>query len=278
MRIIVVIAVDIMIQVVYKQPVQQAQKGERIIPTGQKMPWLQAVEAAGEKGLPSNVLHDETLVRSDVWKQLPEYYPAWAREVLVYPEKGGKFMRGEDVVDGYTDDKGRQWVFPASQIPEAAIGKNGIALFVNPQRVEVEGSKVTIIADPQSITVLDGFMQKSGWGKVDEKTRVPVSSHESLAYEQKRYLWRLDTAGVRPLVRGDYLIDSRRGVVANGRPDDRSGVAQAGSSLEEAAPKATAAAEQLKLLRAEKGEAIEVTLPTGQKLKLAEASAEVVKG
>ncbi len=262
-----------MTQVVHK-PVQLAQKSEGIIPTWQNMPWLQAVEAAGERGLPSNVLHDETLVRYDAWKQLSGYYPAWAREVLVYPEKGGEFRRGEDVVDDYTDKKGRQWVFPSSQIPEAAIGKKGVALFVNPQRVEVEDNKVTIIADQQSITVLDGFMQKSGWGKADEKTGVPVSSDESLAYEQKRYLHRFDTAGVRPLARCDYRPD----VYADCRPDTKFGVAQVGPGLSEAAPKATAAAEQLKLLRAEKGEAVEVTSPTGQKLKLAEASAEVVKG
>jgi hypothetical protein len=97
---------------------------QMITPIGKDAGWLDARELVRNKGgLPSNVVHDNILVRSEDWKQLrgPGYYAAWAREVLVYPEKNGTFKKGNDVVDAVKDEKGRQWVFPASSIPSTAF-------------------------------------------------------------------------------------------------------------------------------------------------------------
>jgi len=196
-----------------------------IIPSGQNLGWLEAREAVKDKGgLPSNVLHDDVLVRSEAWKQLGVYYPAWAREVLVYPAKGDTFKKGEDVVDVHIDEKGRKWVFPASFIPEEAVGKEKVGLFVDPEDAKVEdyNGEPAVIIYPKSIVVLHGFIQESVVeGRVDEDTRIPLEVApevaEKLAEDQKRWLYRRDGAGVEPLVRyaGGALEIVRRGVTAD---------------------------------------------------------------
>jgi hypothetical protein len=112
-------------------------------------------------------VHDDTLVNSDAWVQLKMQgyygiYGAWAREVLVYPEPYGKFAKGKDIEDAIPDDLGRRWMFPASSIPENAIEKGKIALFVKPQVVECDDERVVILSQPEAITVVTGFMQKDG--------------------------------------------------------------------------------------------------------------------
>ena len=201
--------------------------------------WLDAYEVTKSKGgLPSNVLHDEYLVMSEKWKELPGYYAAWCRELLIYPEQNGLFHKGVDVIDEYKDDKDREWIFPAKYIPKSAISKQGVALFVDPERVELTNDKVII--HPKKVTVLNNFPQKDKWSNADIKTRVPLEVTDAelkkLPDNQKRYLYRRSGITVRPVAR-DFGIgyDFRRGVNANGRPDNRLGVAyvQGASSKEE---------------------------------------------
>jgi hypothetical protein len=185
-----------------------------IVPTGQHLKWLEARNAVRDiGGLPSNVLHDDVLVYSNDWESLASmrkgdhYYPAWAKEVLVYPEVNGKFKKGIDVIDNYNFFEGRPWVFPASSIPEIAIGKEKVGLFVDPHEIEVSSKRVVILAKPESVMVLTPFLQKSGHGKVDDDTRVPLEAFlEGLSAEQSRYLARYDGQGVRPLSRYYYGV------------------------------------------------------------------------
>ena len=147
-----------------------------IIPTRQNMGWLKARESVKDKGgLPSNVLHDEYLNGPEArYKTVHGYYAAWAREVLVYPQKGGQFKKGKDVVDAFKDESGREWVFPASNMPEEAVGRQKVGLFIDPEHVEVSDKRVVVLAKPQSIIVLSPLIQESGQtGLVDDKTRVP---------------------------------------------------------------------------------------------------------
>lgn len=223
----------------------EVQKRQVIKPTGENAGWLNARKSVQDKGgLPSNVLHDDVLVK--LWPTLSEpekaklrgYYAAWAREVLVYPAKEGQFKKGKDVVDAHKDEQGREWVFPASSMPEEAVGRDKVGLFVDPQNVEVNSKRVVVLAEPKSIVVLTPFIQSNGgMGLVDEKTRVPLEVApevaERLTEDQRRWLYRVDGAGVRPLVRD---VTGRRYVYAlYGRRDCAFGVAYVG--LEEAAPK-----------------------------------------
>ncbi|MEK6981756.1 MAG: hypothetical protein AABX38_02395 [Candidatus Micrarchaeota archaeon] len=219
----------------------QVQKRQVIVPTGQDLSWLEARKAVKEKGgLPSHVLHDDYLVGSEKWKELPSgYYAAWAREVLVYPEQSGQFRKGIDVVDVNKDNAGREWILPASSIPEQAIGRAKVGLFIDPEQVEVNDKRVVIL--PKSVVVLEGFIQESGTaGKVDEKTRVPLEISkelfDNLSDSEKRWLFRISGVGVRPLIRGfDRYGIYGQGVSADRGHDNGYGVAYVG--LEEAAPK-----------------------------------------
>lgn len=191
-------------------------KTRQIIQTGQRLSYIEAFNSVRDRGgLPSNLLHDDILIRSGDWKQLKSYYAAWAREVLVYPEQKGKFKKGEDVVDAYGDEAGRTWVFPASSMPEEAVGKIGVALFVDPQNVRIDGKRVIIEADPKSITIISPFLQENGWGKVDERTKVPLAlAPDTGEFDARRYLWRINGIGVRPIVRDRDGIGDRRTVYA----------------------------------------------------------------
>ena len=211
----------------------------KIVPTGQDMGWLDARNAVRDKGgLPSHVLHDQYLVGSERYKEFPgSYYAAWAREVLVYSAKGEVFQKGKDVVDAIKDDKGRKWVLPASSMPEQAIGRKNVGLFIDPEQVEANGKRVVVLAQPKSIIVLGispelgSFIQESGnAGKVDEATGIPLSVSQelfdTLDDNQKRWLYRIDGAGVRPLVRYVGYGNVRSDVDAGGRGhNDSLGVA-----------------------------------------------------
>ena len=204
-----------------------------IVYMGKDLSYLDARELVKEKGgLPSNVLHDDILVRSEDWRQLnaQSYYAAWAREILVYPQKGDEFKKGIDLVDSAKDDKGREWIFPAYSMPEIAIGRKGVGLFVDPQEMEVNDKRVVVLVRPESIVVLDSFIQNNGeMGRVHEATRIPLyvdkALRDQLTEEEKRRLYRIDGACVRPLVRYyDAGFYDRRGVDAGYRHDYGFGV------------------------------------------------------
>ena len=197
-------------------------KRQIIVPTGENLGWLKAREAVSDRGgLPSHVLHDDILVK--LWPVLSEpekaklrnYYAAWAKEVLVYPEKGGQFQKGKDVVDAHKDDSGRKWVFPASGMPEEAVGRAKVGLFVDPETVEVTANRVVVLASPKNVIVLSSFIQTNAqMGQVDERTRVPLEVAEWFTDDQKRWLYRIGGSGVRPLVRDVEGVGGRRGVYA----------------------------------------------------------------
>lgn len=150
---------------------------------------------------------------------------AWARELLIYPKINGEFKKGQDVIDEFRDNKYREWIFPASNIPELAIGRKEVGLFVNPQNIEIKDKRVIILAESESVIILTPFIQKYGGatafaGKVDEETRIPLNTNkeewENLKDDQIRYLYRNKGAGVRPIERsasgypfGGRLIDAQ---------------------------------------------------------------------
>lgn len=211
-----------------------------IIPTWENACWLDGrVKAASRGGLPSTVLHDDILVK--LWpilsasekEKLKRYYPGWAKEVLVYPEKGGVFKRGKDIVDEYIDNLGRSWVFVSSDIPEQALKKRRVGLLVDPEDTSLENYKgrSSIIIHPKAISVVEGLVEISGSsGIVHEETRLPLEVPpkvlKTLPAEQKRCLWRADGPGVRPIIHVicDCIV-GRTYVGAGSKPDKTFGVA-----------------------------------------------------
>ncbi len=178
--------------------------------------YLEARKAAEPYGgLPTNALHQKTLVETDDWKslELKGYYPAFAREISVYPESGETMKKGEDVIDAFPDNKGRKWIYPSYLIPDEAIGQSGKALMVNPRKIIEEEKEVTVIADPnKDVTILSHFPQSS------DRTRI---------FGPGNFVLRVSGAGVRPLVRSFLGFDEynlRRNVVVGCRLGSRFGV------------------------------------------------------
>jgi hypothetical protein len=216
----------------------------KIVPLGCKAGYLEARRMAKARGmkLASHVLHDDILVRAYDWRKLDGLYPAWARELVVHPEKDGAFAKGKDVVDSQTD-----WRLPAQYLSDPRfvnvdVFRPGISLFVDPADVIEEQGRVVVI--PASILVLHPFIQQNrDCGKADETTRVPLAtskeSSAQLPEGEKRWLRRIDGVGVRPLVRGQGVhfcgYDGRRDVVGNYRPDSNLGVAVENDSEGDAA-------------------------------------------
>lgn len=193
----------------------------RIISINRELGYANAFNLLRDRGrfLPSNLLLDRILARPvyqnrTEWKKLAGYYyTLWVRELLVYPEPDGVFERGKDVMDSYKDLSGRVWLFPVSSIPQEALDMKGVGLFVYPKCIKADSGRVIVEADHKEVIVLKNFLQKNGWGKVDEETRVPVglSSEREVSYSE-RYLRRTEGVGIRPIVRG---LDNDKRLVIN---------------------------------------------------------------
>lgn len=183
--------------------------------------YLEARSMVSERGLklPSNVMHDDWLVRTKGWKKLWDGYPGWAEEIIVYPEKNWLFQKGRDVRDSEIG-----WILPSSYIPREALERKGVGLFVRPESIERETSG--IIVHPAKIVILHPFIQENGGcGSVDEETRVPLDLPGRK--RDLRRFYRIEGAGVRAIVRlicsseNDYW---RRGVSGLYGPKDLFGV------------------------------------------------------
>lgn len=214
-----------------------------IVPTEKMQPWLHARLAMDKKGrrMPSNADYDRVLVGADAWMPIKGVFPAWTDTVLVYPEKGGEFKGGEEAVDALKDGMGNSWVFSVASIPMDAIGKKGVAICIDHPKIKLIENKVVLSAGTEStVTVLRNFIQENGTaGRVDERTRVPLESDtRGLLPDQIRRLYRVNGAGVRPLVRvcDGYIVD-RWAVNAHYRQDYRYGIAQLETVSEAAARK-----------------------------------------
>jgi len=128
--------------------------------------------------------------------------PAWARELIVHPEKNGKFRKGEDVIDPQSG-----WCLPACYLSDPNhvdkdVFRRGVGLFVEPEEIKAQNGRVVVI--PASIIVLSPFIEdasESGiTGKADEATRIPLAV-EIDDDSERRILMRKDAIAVRPLLR-----------------------------------------------------------------------------
>jgi hypothetical protein len=214
---------------------------QTIIPTTKKAGWIEARRMTKDKGgLPSHLLLDDYLVRTENWHDLLNDLPMeikiaachdlkerlkgldirecltissiyklidfriWARELLIHPEEDGQFKKGEDVFDSQKDKKGRIWILPADQVPEEAIGRKRVGLLIDPEDVSEGNGRVVV--HPRSSVLLDRFIQEPGKdGKVNEQTRMPQEIKgelwNKLSKDEKRRLFRINGIGLKPIFR-----------------------------------------------------------------------------
>ncbi|HSB47221.1 MAG TPA: hypothetical protein VLD37_04340 [Candidatus Bilamarchaeum sp.] len=203
---------------------------ERIVSLGVKADYVNARKLAAFRGLKlaSNVLHDRFL-SSDGWEGLKEAYPAWAGEILVYPEKNGSFTNGKDVVDSETG-----WVLPGSFVPSEAASLPGTGLLVTPAGLEENGNAMgSVIIHAGHVRVLRGLLQESGFSCAME----PASGIPLLGLppsDERRSFWRIPGAGVRPIMRScrkSWCLDGSKEIHADIDPLDVLGVLAAASDI-----------------------------------------------
>ncbi len=185
------------------------------------LPWLEARELVRERGgLPSNVQFDDML--RGLLRQkgvVLSFSPAsgraisnfdhwWSRNVIVYPAAGSHFARGHDIVDTLSDKLAispKSWVFPAACVPESAIGRKNVALFIDPESVTVAQDRVIIEARRELVAVLEHFGDKSEFsGPVDKATRIPQAKDlgaNPQSSPMRGRIWRHVCDGVRPIAR-----------------------------------------------------------------------------
>lgn len=204
--------------------IMNRKKPGQIYPTSKNVGYLEARQIAKAKNafLPSNVLHDNILLRSDKWKGIAKLggYPMWADEISAHPAKGGGFLRGVDIVDKETG-----WILPFSEANSSADSeftrRKRVGLIVTPEEVSVEKGKV--IVHPKSIIVIYNRVEIFGVaGQVDERTRTPINiglgtfasqlakNIDPLPSEDLRWQYCFEGEAVRAIKR--YMHDFRRGI------------------------------------------------------------------
>ena len=198
---------------------------KRLVTSDLRFNRMDAQQYAKENGktLAAHPLLDEGVMSRAV------KYVVYAREFTAYPASGKVFKKNKDIVDPETKSR-----IPLEFVKDLDIFRPGIGLVADPKDLDTHKKTGGIVVLPESIIVLDNFIQKGDeWvkGKPDEKTMVPLAVSEglwnSLSDDEKRYFYRVSQQGVRPLVRVYYSLgyDGRQVVNAVGRPHVVHGVA-----------------------------------------------------
>ncbi|MDO8554864.1 MAG: hypothetical protein Q7S22_08695 [Candidatus Micrarchaeota archaeon] len=142
-------------------------------------------------------------------------YGAFAREVLVFPERDGVFTRGKDMIDPFS-----HLVFPASYLARVnevreIFGVKKVGLFVDPEDVTTEQDR--FIVHPANVVILSPFIQVNHGkhivsshvtGTLHPETKVPLAAKPeklvALSSSDIGYLERVEGLGVRPIVRNIF--------------------------------------------------------------------------
>ena len=215
---------------------------ENIVPLGKKSGRLEAERIASGLGkrLPSNVLHEDYILGGEALKEAKTIFPAWVREVLVYPEAYRRFNLGKDMVDSETGWT-VLWSDLMKLIPPSGLSGKNKGIVIDPMDFLEEEGRVIVF--PRSAVILAHFIQRSGPGKVDEATGVPLDIMPERE-DKERWLYRTSGAGVRPLIRflDGYDNYHRLNVGADHKPDSCFGVVIEASEVRAAQKMRTAEA------------------------------------
>lgn len=160
---------------------------QRLLPTNVAANWLEARKILRDDGysLPSNLLLERYLVCTKQYEQLSSYYcqAVWTKEIFICLPTADRFKKGKDVIASHKDANGRIWRFPASSMPSEVFERyNGreVALFFDPQNIEVKLDTVSLESAPDNIVVQPFVSDKFIWLKADERTGMPSLRHSSI--------------------------------------------------------------------------------------------------
>jgi hypothetical protein len=159
----------------------------RTSPEYAKASYLKAWKQAEDIGLK---LASHKVLEEHIQK-CPGYEPMWEREVIAYPESGKMLRRNRDI----TDVNG--FVLPGCYVPAEADRVPGIALVIDPGRVEEFRSKTVI--HPDRLGLLRNFPQ----GNQSDDYGMPIDFFSDSG-KTGRILHRYWAGGVRPIIRRIY--------------------------------------------------------------------------
>ena len=187
----------------------------RIVPTGRKLPWLQAREAVKDKGgLPPHWLLDEHLcspayqktLSPGQKKEIDDAFPLWSRHLLAYPESDGVFWPEQPIQDSETHVH-----LPVSLVPYEVVGRPGAGLLLDPVNIHPEGDYLHIHS--AFTKAVFNLPQHGASGLVDPATGIPFEVAEMVLARADRHfirsLLRITQESIRPLVR--YVRDFNGG-------------------------------------------------------------------
>lgn len=198
----------------------------RIVPTGQNLPWLDAIKAVADRGgLPSHPLLDAHLccevrsLKTEHLAAINQAFSLYSRNLYAHPAQHGTFQTGRDIRDSLTGSI-LPWRELANLVAPSDVVRPETGLFIDPKQVAAEkyhGEYAPIIY-PASILIVHPAVECYGqWGKVHAPTgmvlEISPTELEKLAWHEQRRLWRSSAEGLCSVARYDVL-DGRRYVGA----------------------------------------------------------------
>lgn len=178
---------------------------------------------------------DSTSNNSSVVRKILEARKVWAREFLIEPPENGVFD-GTDIANEYTDEKGRTWIFRGSKIPQDALRREGVTLFVDPDELitEQRRGRTLVIVEPANIIIVPKLVEDAfpaQWGKIYPGTALPVrvskKEYDQAGPSEIRTIKRYGS-GITPLTCGMAskwsICDKQREVGAESDPAEELGV------------------------------------------------------
>ena len=179
------------------------------------MGYFEARKFANRAGgkLISHVLLDKCLTDKEDTEKIKDSFGAiYANEIVAYPRRGGWFIKGD--LSG-----ANCLISPQSHVPDEAIFKPGICLFIDAkeEKIERRNSKIYLLPDKEDIIIVKNFVSGyGGQGHLHSQTGLVVSrspkkicnARQSLArfcctnkeggvWPLYRYVNRLAAAGIR---------------------------------------------------------------------------------
>ena len=154
-----------------------------------------------------NVVHDEVLTKTDV-----QYYVRTGT-IIIYEVPDKPF--GEIVAFEQT-----KFV-----VPVRFRGLKNCALAVEHPDFELTPDGKLVVPDETMIHLIRNFPIRDGWHNVHTETGIPHDIEVESTNESARFLYRLDSSYLGPLVRADNVIRRGNVLLNDIQPSNRLGVA-----------------------------------------------------
>lgn len=195
--------------VAVKTVAQKVTGAPRLTPTDKVLTWISAIASESvDRKLPSAKEADApAMTQEDISGSI------WTRTLLSNPPRNGSFKPGMNIVSLHPAHDDKMLVMPAQYVPQEAIGRVGVMLIIDPERLEYGEKFITVI--PRSVSVLKNPIQVSGQvGILDDETGVSIVPRRADIVgdgKRRRLLFDDSNYNITPIVR--YFCQGRRDII-----------------------------------------------------------------